>query len=97
MPFCGRSLRLSVVVTTGVALLLAALAARHAVVHAQSAGQNQLSVYSPQTSYSVPLLDVNGQPYVGLVELFEPLGTLDARADGKKYKVRFTPPGGRPL
>jgi N-acetylmuramoyl-L-alanine amidase len=97
LPFCGRSLRLSLVVATGVALLLAALAARHAVVHAQSAGQNQLSVYSPQTSYSVPLLDVNGQPYIGLVELFEPLGTLDARADGKKYKVRFTPPGGRPL
>ncbi len=78
------------------ALLFAALLARHAVVHAQSSGPNQLSVYAPQTSYTVPLLDVNGQPYVGLVELFEPLGPLDARVDGKKYKVHFTPPGGRP-
>jgi N-acetylmuramoyl-L-alanine amidase len=43
------------------------------------------------------LLDANGQPYAGLVELLEPLGSVDARADGKKYKLHFTPPGGRPL
>ncbi len=55
------------------------------------------AVYSPQTTYSVPLLEVNGQPYAGLVELLEPLGSVDARADGKKYKLHFTPPGGRPL
>ena len=48
------------------ALLFASLLARHAIVHAQSAEQNQLAVYSPQTSYSVPLLEVNGQLYAGL-------------------------------
>ena len=69
---------------------------RHAPVHAQAPEQNQITVYSPQTSYSVPLLDVKGQPYIGLVELLEPLGSVDARPDGKKYKLRFTPPGGRP-
>ncbi len=84
-------------ITAGLALLFAALLTRHAAVHAQSPGQNQLTVYSPQTSYSVPLLDVNGQPYAGLVELLEPLGSVDARIDGKKYKLHFTPPGGRPL
>ena len=61
-----------------------------------SPGRNQITVYSPQTSYSVPLLDVKGQPYVGLVDLLEPLGSVDAQPDGKKYKLRFTPPGGRP-
>ena len=41
---------------------------------------------------------MNGQPYVGLVELLEPLGTVDARPDGKKYKlIRFTAPGSREL
>jgi N-acetylmuramoyl-L-alanine amidase len=89
--------RLALAIVAGSALLFAALLARHGSVHAQSPDQNQLTVYSPRTSHSVPLLDVNGQPYAGLVELLEPLGSVDARADGKKYKLHFTPPGGRPL
>jgi N-acetylmuramoyl-L-alanine amidase len=75
------------------ALALAAMIAHLATVQAQPA--DQLTVYSPQTSYSVPLLDVKGQPYAGLVDLLEPMGEIDARPDGKKYKVKFTPPGGR--
>ncbi len=74
---------------------LRSVAPPHAVA-AQAPEPAQLTVYSPQTSYSVPLLDVNGQPYIGLVELLEPLGSVDARPDGKKYKLKFTPPGGRP-
>ena len=97
MPKSGRVSRLVVATIGASALLFASLLARHAIVHAQSAEQNQLAVYSPQTSYSVPLLEVNGQLYVGLVELLEPLGSVDARADGKKYKLHFTPPGGRAL
>ena len=97
MPLSGRRSRLAWAITAGSALLFAALLTRHAPVHAQSPGQNQLTVYSPRTSYSVPLLDMNGQPYAGLVELLEPLGSVDARIEGKKYKLHFTPPGGRPL
>ena len=97
MPLSGRRSRLAMAITAGLALLFAGLLTRQAGVHAQAPGQNQLTVYSPQTSYSVPLLDVNGQPYAGLVELLEPLGSVDARIDGKKYKLHFTPPGGRPL
>jgi len=92
-----RTSQLALVLTAVLTLLIAAPLARQAAVQAQSSNQNQLTVYSPQTTYSVPLLDVNGQSYVGLVDLFEPLGTIDARADGKKYKFRFTAPGGRPL
>src|SRR5579863_3609156 len=65
---------------------------RLATVHAQSS--EQLAVYSSQTTYSASLLDVKGVPYVGLVDVLEPLGSIDARPDGKKYKLRFTPPGG---
>ena len=75
------------------AVALALLVAHYAITYGQNA--DQLTVYSAQTTYSVPLLDVKGVPYVGLVDLFEPLGTVDARPDGKKYKFRFTPPGGR--
>ena len=73
-----------------VALLLLA---HHAIVHAQSS--DQLTVYSAQSTYSAPVLDVQSKRYVGLVELLEPLGNVDARPDGKKYKLHFTPPGGR--
>jgi N-acetylmuramoyl-L-alanine amidase len=66
-----------------------------ATVHAQSS--EQLTIYSAQTTYSVPLLTIAGQPYAGLVDVFEPLGSIDARADGKKYKLKFTAPGGKQL
>ena len=92
----GRVSRLVLALITVGAVLLTVLLLHHAPVLAQSPEQNQLTVYSPQTSYSVPVLEVNGQPYAGLVELLEPLGSVDARPDGKKYKLRFTPPGGHP-
>lgn len=66
--------------------------ARLITVHAQTS--EQLTVYSPQTTYSVGLVEVNGAPYAGLVDVLEPLGSIDARPDGKKYKLKFTPPGG---
>jgi len=92
----GRMSRLLLVLVCVGTLHLTALLLRWAPVQAQAPEQNQITVYSPQTSYSVPLIDVKGQPYIGLVELLEPLGSVDARPDGKKYKLHFTPPGGRP-
>lgn len=79
----------------GLVLLLAAAAVLvwHTVVHAQS--PDQLTIYSPQATYSVGILNLQGQLYVGIVDVLEPLGSIDARPDGKKYKVKFTPPGGR--
>ncbi len=80
------------------ALVLGAFTAhllRQAVVFAQPNDEKQLTVYSRQASYAVPLIYLNGQPYVGLVELLEPMGTVDARPDGKKFKLRFSAPGTR--
>ena len=74
------------------AVALVAAIAHFAIIHGQNA--EQLSIYSAQSNYSVPLLDVKGLPYVGLVDLFEPLGDIEAKPDGKKYKLHFTPPGG---
>jgi len=75
------------------AIAVAMLLWRHVTVSAQT--PDQLTVYSAQSSYSVPLLAVNGQPYAGLVDVLEPLGSIDARPEGKKYKLRFNAPGGR--
>jgi N-acetylmuramoyl-L-alanine amidase len=97
LPFSSRGLRVALAIAAAWGLLFPALLSRRVVVHAQPPEPNQLQVYSPKTSYTVTLLDVNGQPYAGLIELLEPLGSVDARIDGKKYKLHFTPPGGRPL
>ena len=76
------------------ALMLAAtLLCVRSVVRAQ--GSEQLTVYSPQTTYPIAVVSVNGQSYAGLVDALEPLGTIDARPDGKKYKLKFTPPGAK--
>ena len=95
MPRFDRNLCLWLALCFSAFLLLVVLSLRNAPVQAQTAPA-QITIYSPQTSYSVSLLDVKGQPYIGLVEVLEPLGQLDAKPDGRKYKLRFTPPGGRP-
>ncbi|HUI84028.1 MAG TPA: N-acetylmuramoyl-L-alanine amidase [Candidatus Binatia bacterium] len=83
-----------------VALPLATAAAAILIAHyvtADAQSADQLTVYSPQTFYAIPLLDVKGQPYVGLVELLEPLGSVEARSEGRKYRLHFTLPGSRPI
>jgi len=73
-------------------LAIAAMLVRHKTVFAQT--PDQLTIYSPQTTYSVGILNLQGKLYVGIVDVLEPLGSIEARPDGKKYKVKFTPPGG---
>ena len=90
LPSRHRSVALVLVGAIALGGLFALLGNR-TVVLAQPAG-GQLSVYAKQSSYSVPMADVAGKPYVGLVELLEPLGTVDARVDGKKFKLRFSSP-----
>src|SRR5215471_11286655 len=93
-PLGDKRVRLWLAVVVS-GLTLGLLLNRWSVVHAQ--GSDQLTVYSPQTTYNAAMLDIQGHPYVGLVELLEPLGSVDGRVDGKKYKLKFTPPGGRPV
>ena len=54
-----------------------------------AAGQEYLSVYTPRTSFSVPLQQYDAREYVGILDLLDPLGELSARQDGRKWKVRF--------
>jgi N-acetylmuramoyl-L-alanine amidase len=55
------------------------------------AQDKHLSVYAPQTYYTVSVVDRPAGPYVGLLDVLEPLGKVEARSDGKKWKLRFTP------
>lgn len=54
------------------------------------AQQRNLSVYAPRTYYQVSIVSHDGKDYVGLIDLLEPIGGVESRADGKKWKLRFT-------
>jgi N-acetylmuramoyl-L-alanine amidase len=54
-----------------------------------STDEKRLSVYSTVANYSVSVNERNGQDYVGLLELLDPLGKVTARTDGKHWKVRY--------
>ncbi len=88
--------RLVFVLLLSTLLLAAASVLHYSAVEAQP-GPQQITVYSPQTTFPVSLVEIKSQPYVGLVDLLEPLGTVEAHPDGKKYKLKFTAPGRVPV
>lgn len=68
---------------------LVALAVSLLLLSAPSAEEKRISVYAPQVSFSLPVLERDGHEYVGLLEVLEPLGKVSARLEGKKWKLRF--------
>ena len=60
-----------------------------AVVLSGAAGEKHLSVYSVAANYSLPLVPREGQDYVGLLELLEPLGSVSARTEGGRWRLRY--------
>lgn len=57
---------------------------------APSAEERQLSIYGPRVSYSLPVSEHDGQDYVALLEALEPFGNVSAKAEGAKWKLRFS-------
>jgi len=51
--------------------------------------EKRITIYSNAANYSLPVLDRNGDEYVGLLELFEPLGNVSAKANGTHWKFRY--------
>jgi N-acetylmuramoyl-L-alanine amidase len=51
--------------------------------------EKRITVYAPQTNYSLPVVSREGREYVGLLEVLEPLGRVEAHQDGNKWKLRF--------
>jgi N-acetylmuramoyl-L-alanine amidase len=54
-----------------------------------SAQPKKIEVYSLAANYSLPVSEVNGQDYVGLLEILEPLGTVSATTDGSRWTLRY--------
>jgi len=54
-----------------------------------AADEKRLSIYSVVANYSLPVVEHNGQDYVGLLEVLDPLGAVKASTDGKHWKLRY--------
>src|ERR1700685_3399240 len=48
-----------------------------------------LSVYSNVANYSLPIVQRQGRDYIGLLELLEPLGTVNAKSEGSRWRLHY--------
>lgn len=51
--------------------------------------EKRLTIYTPQTSFSVPITEVQGREYVVLMDIVQPIGQAVTVLDGDKLKLRF--------
>ena len=51
--------------------------------------EKRISIYSTAANYTLPVVSRNNHDYVGLFEVLEPLGTVTAKVDGARWKVRY--------
>lgn len=54
-----------------------------------AAPEKRLAVYSTAANYSLPILQREGRDYVGLLELLEPLGTVNAKVEGSRWRLHY--------
>ena len=73
-------------------LCLSPVACLCLLLTAATTDHDRLSVYAPQTRYSLPVSTFDGHAYVGLFELLEPLAAPELKADGRKWKLRISDP-----
>ncbi len=72
-----------------VAAFTAAVFLASALLLYSSPEEKRITIYSNAANYSLPVLDRNGDEYVGLLEVFEPLGAVSAKASGAHWKFRY--------
>ncbi len=90
-----RPVAIAILVVVAAGIFALRFAPRATVVHAQASSSGQIAVFSPQSSYTIPVVEVGGQPYVGLIDLLEPLGSVEAKVSGKKLKLNFNSAGNK--
>jgi N-acetylmuramoyl-L-alanine amidase len=59
------------------------------VAFGASDNEKHVSIYSTVANYSLPVSQRNGQDYVGLLEVLDPLGKVTAKVEGKRWKVHY--------
>jgi len=69
--------------SVGILLFLAVL-----LVYA-AAPEKHLAIFSTAANYSLPIVQRQGQDYVGLLELLDPLGTVSAKSDPPRWRLHY--------
>src|SRR5882757_289554 len=54
-----------------------------------AAPEKHLAIYSTAANYSLPVVQRQGQDYVGLLELLDPLGTVSAKSDPTRWRLHY--------
>ncbi len=73
---------------TGAGLAALAVVALCCALGVSAAGpEQQLTVYTAQTSYSLPVIDRGGKPYMSVADLLSPLGASLPTTKGKDWRI----------
>jgi N-acetylmuramoyl-L-alanine amidase len=56
---------------------------------AGSADEKRLAIFSASAAYSLPITDRDNHEYVGLLEVLDPLGSVTAKNEGPRWRLRF--------
>ena len=51
--------------------------------------EKHLAVYSVAANYSLPIVQREGRDYVGLLEILEPLGKVNAKSEGQRWRLHY--------
>ena len=54
-----------------------------------AAPEKHLSVYSTAANYSLPIVQRDGRDYIGLLELLDPLGTVNAKFETPRWRLHY--------
>ncbi len=60
-----------------------------AILLSGAPADKHLTVYSVAANYSLPIVQREGRPYVGLLEVLEPLGKVNAKSEGSHWRLRY--------
>jgi len=88
--------RRSKIIARSLALLLPLTAFFIFAPRMRSAASQRLTVFAPQSSFTVDIIETAGGNYVDLVSVLQGLGAVSASIEQSRFKLRFTPPDGRP-
>ena len=95
MPSSRRELIATACLLVAIVGGFALWSTRQVLVYAQDGSAGQIAIFSPRNTYSVAVVQVGAKPYVGLIDLLEPLGSIETRQNGKKLKFNFNLAGNR--
>ena len=70
-------------------LALAIIVSCSAMPFSGAAPEQQLTVYAAHASYSLPVFDRSGQPYIAVLDLLSPMGASSAQLKGKEWKLEL--------